>query len=100
MSTIEFGIAASSLGDVLRHVCVNTDYISAFTTFYLFGSVIASLARDLRRFNALAIQTGGAGFRVTSFSQAQLGSQSIIDGFPKPTTSPCMVIERNCAICR
>ncbi len=66
--------------------------------FHLLACVIASLTSHLRCFHTLAIQTGGARLRMTSFCHTQLRSERSVDGLPQPVESPSMIVVRNEAV--
>src|SRR5436853_2345454 len=69
-------------------------------TFDFFSCIIASLAGNVGRFDALTIDDPSAGMGISPFCFTQLGSQNFVDPLPQSTFAPSVIIMRNGAVRR
>ena len=87
-STTEFGIDVSSPGAVIRHVYVNTDYISALAPADLLSTVITPLSSLLGGLDRLAIKNGGTGASFTSLAETDGFAQRSMHRLPHACQPP------------
>src|SRR5215471_3391400 len=59
-----------------------------FASFHLFATVVATLAPQLRRLDALAIEAAGRGMLVTARPLANLSAQGVVEALPVPAVTP------------
>jgi len=59
-----------------------------FASFHLFAAVIATLSAQLRRLDALAIETAGRGVLVAARPLANLSAQGVVEALPVPAVTP------------
>ena len=59
-----------------------------FATFDLFARIVAMLARDVGRFDALAVQAPGGGMFMSARLPAYLGTQGIVQALPVTAVTP------------